>query len=315
MKIKKITGIITVVAVLIIKCVCVSASGAEVTVESKAAHWGDVIDIEVYLKNNPGIIAAMFKLDYDTERLQLLSAQDKSLLSGAMFGNDVNDLPYVLLWNSASEKDFGEDGVLAVLKFKVKSEAKQGKAFINLSYEPDDVYNVELNNVPIEVKGGFVTVAAGDTTRRYETLPHGGTISDKNDNNVPTSTDYTSAVVFTLNQKTVDVYGKMYEMDVFPVLKDDRVMLPIRYVAEALGARVEWKETAPNIGEVSIKKDNSLIKFIIGENTGYKDNSAFNMDVCPYIENSRTYIPIRYVANALDVKIEWDEQTNRVIIF
>lgn len=314
MKIKKITGIITVVAVLIIKCVCVSASGAEVTVESKAAHWGDVIDIEVCLKNNPGIIAAMFKLNYDTERLQLLSAQDKSLLSGAMFGNDVNDLPYVLLWNSASEKDFGEDGVLAVLKFKVKSEAKQGKAFINLSYEPDDVYNVELNNVPIEVKGGFVTVAAGDTTRRYETSPHSETLSVEN-NAVPKNTDDTNAVIFTLNQKNVSVYGKMYEMDVFPVLKDDRVMLPIRYVAEILGARVEWNETAPNIGEVSIKKDSSLIKFIIGENTGYKDNSAFNMDVCPYIENSRTYIPIRYVAYALNAKIEWDEKTNRVIIF
>lgn len=313
MKTKTRTAVAIIAAILIINCVHISASGTEAVIESKEAHRGDIIDIEVCLKNNPGIVAAMFNLNYDTERLQLLSVQDKNLLSGGMFGNNIYDLPYALLWNSASEKNFDEDGVLVVLKFKVKPDAKQGNAFINLSYDSDDVYNVDLNNVPIEIKGGFITVT-DNTTRRYETSPRSETLSVEN-NTVPKNADDTNAIIFTLNQKTVSVYGKMYEMDVFPVLKDDRVMLPIRYVAEILGARVEWKETAPNIGEVSIKKDSSLIKFIIGEKTGYKGNSTFNMDVCPYIENFRTYIPIRYVADALDVKIEWDEKTNRVIIF
>ena len=85
MKTKTRTAVAIIAAILIINCVHISASGTEAVIESKEAHRGDIIDIEVCLKNNPGIVAAMFNLNYDTERLQLLSAQDKNLLSGGIF--------------------------------------------------------------------------------------------------------------------------------------------------------------------------------------------------------------------------------------
>ena len=57
--------------------------------------------------------------------------------------------------------------------------------------------------------------------------------------------------------------------------------------------------------------------FVIGEKTYTKNGEVREMDVAPYIKNDRTYMPVRYIANALgitDENIQWDEAAQLVTL-
>ena len=47
-------------------------------------------------------------------------------------------------------------------------------------------------------------------------------------------------VVFELGSRQTSVNGSQMIMDTEPVLKNNRIMIPFRYVGEYLGAKVDW---------------------------------------------------------------------------
>lgn len=134
------------------------ANSFELTVENKTAKSGETVTINLDFSNNTGIIAALFKLEYDRERLELVKAEDKGLLEGAVFSQNYDSFPYIMLWNSASEKNFTSDGTLAALTFRILDNAEGGSAVINISYNPDDVFDSDLNNVDIHINNVSITV-------------------------------------------------------------------------------------------------------------------------------------------------------------
>ncbi len=134
------------------------ASGFELTVDSKTADPGQTVDIDLTFSNNPGIIAALFELEYDRERLELIKAEDKALLAGAVFSQTYEQYPYVMLWNSSSSKNFTSDGTLVTLTFKVIDDAKGGNAVINVSSKSGNIFDVNLNDVDIHINDGSIHV-------------------------------------------------------------------------------------------------------------------------------------------------------------
>ena len=134
------------------------AKGFELTVDTKAAKAGETVTVDLTLSDNPGIIAALFELEYDKERLRLIKAEDKGLLRGAVFSQTYEKYPYIMLWNSSSAKNFTSNGALATLTFKVLDNAISGDGFIKIFYKSDNVYNAELKNVDIHINNGAISV-------------------------------------------------------------------------------------------------------------------------------------------------------------
>ena len=134
------------------------AKGFELTVDTKAAKAGETVTIDLTLSDNPGIIAALFELEYDKERLRLIKAEDKGLLKGAVFSQTYEKYPYIMLWNSSSAKNSTSNGALVTLTFKVLDNAISGDGFIKIFYKPDNVYNADLNNVDIHINNGAISV-------------------------------------------------------------------------------------------------------------------------------------------------------------
>ena len=88
-------------------------------------------------------------------------------------------------------------------------------------------------------------------------------------------------------------------------------MLPARFVTENLGATVEW------IGEeqkILITKDDMKIEIYIGSDKAYVNGEEVTLDSPAFIENDRTYTPVRFIAETLGVTVDWDEATQQVII-
>ena len=59
---------------------------------------------------------------------------------------------------------------------------------------------------------------------------------------VASASDYVE-LKMTLGKTDYTVNGKTKTMDVAPIIRNDRTMLPVRYVAEALGAEIAWDGT------------------------------------------------------------------------
>jgi N-acetylmuramoyl-L-alanine amidase len=99
--------------------------------------------------------------------------------------------------------------------------------------------------------------------------------------------------------------------DMPPVIIDGRTMLPMRLIAQKLGCEVLWNEETK---QAFVMNDDYTVAFTLGSKKGIKNGTEFTMDVPAMIINDRTMLPVRALANALDINITWDDPTRTVNI-
>ena len=114
---------------------------------------------------------------------------------------------------------------------------------------------------------------------------------------------------------TVDGVQKEVKMDVEPFISNNRTMLPIRFVAEALGFKVEWDDPTRTV--ILTDKD-TVVKIPVDTNQIIVNGKVFESDVKPILKNNRTMLPIANIARALGLvdgrDIIWDGTTKEVTI-
>ena len=120
--------------------------------------------------------------------------------------------------------------------------------------------------------------------------------------------------ILTIGSRIVNVDGKDIEIDVEPyVSSDDRTMVPIRIISESLGASVDYN-VVNNQQIITIRSEEGEITLVIGRKSYTLDNVSYKMDTAPVIVNERTMVPIRFISEALNCNVEWDQKNLRVII-
>jgi len=105
--------------------------------------------------------------------------------------------------------------------------------------------------------------------------------------------------------------GRALPLDVPPEVKNQRTMVPIRAVAEALGADVSWLQ---DTRQVVLVRAGVLVTMTLDSTTATVNGTAVEMDVAPYATGGRTLIPARYVAEFFGQKVDWDSIHRRVLI-
>lgn len=111
---------------------------------------------------------------------------------------------------------------------------------------------------------------------------------------------------------TVKIDGeKMAPKDMPAVAIDGRTMLPMRQIVQELGCEVTWNQEKQ---QAYVVNEEYALVFEIDKATGYKNGKEFKMDVPPMNINDRTMLPVRALANALDLKITWDDPSRTVSI-
>ena len=104
---------------------------------------------------------------------------------------------------------------------------------------------------------------------------------------------------------------KPIEFDVAPVIANDRTLVPVRAIFEALGAMVEWDEDTRTV--ISAKGDNICI-LQIDNDMMFVNGESKQLDVAATIINDRTLIPLRAVSEAYNCTVDWDGDTRTVTI-
>ena len=113
------------------------------------------------------------------------------------------------------------------------------------------------------------------------------------------------------------VNGVKKELDAAPIIRESRTLLPIRAVIEALGGTIEWDA---NEQKVTINFKGTTIELWIGKNTAlvngeYKLIDPGNPEVKPIIiPPGRTMLPIRFIAENLGCRVDWDPALKEVKI-
>jgi hypothetical protein len=115
--------------------------------------------------------------------------------------------------------------------------------------------------------------------------------------------------IFTIN-------GETRTLDSPPVIKNNRTVLPIRAVVEALGGSVSWDATEK---KVIVTLGTNNIELWIGKSTAKVNGidtpiDSTNPKVVPEIINSRTMLPLRFVAESLSCDVHWDGTTKTITI-
>ena len=97
--------------------------------------------------------------------------------------------------------------------------------------------------------------------------------------------------------------------DQYPVINEGTTLIPVRAISEMLGANVEWNGQE---GHVHIDKNGKKIDLYIGQTVSYINEEPFGIDIPPEVVNNRTLVPLRFVAEALDVTVNWNGDTRTV---
>ncbi|NMM55430.1 copper amine oxidase N-terminal domain-containing protein [Paenibacillus aquistagni] len=111
----------------------------------------------------------------------------------------------------------------------------------------------------------------------------------------------------------VVVNGKKIEFpDAKPYVdKNSRVMVPVRFVSEALGAKVDWDAKA---SKVTVKQDEKTIVLFIGKKEIDVNGKKDQMDTVAVTSKQRTFVPLRFVSQALGAAVVWDSPVRTAYI-
>ncbi|MFD3763359.1 MULTISPECIES: copper amine oxidase N-terminal domain-containing protein [Paenibacillus] len=93
--------------------------------------------------------------------------------------------------------------------------------------------------------------------------------------------------------------------------ENQRTLVPVRFVAEALGAKVGWEAESRS---VPIQKDDQSILLAIGSNIATVNGDEVAFDTQAVMQGGRTFVPLRFVSEILGVAVEWDGKTNTVFL-
>jgi len=96
-----------------------------------------------------------------------------------------------------------------------------------------------------------------------------------------------------------------------PVIQNGRTMVPLRAVADMLGATVDWDQQAQR---VSLKKGGQDVVVNVGEGVASKDGVDVKLDTPAAVINGRVLVPLRFVGEALGVNVSWTGTPRAVVI-
>jgi hypothetical protein len=111
--------------------------------------------------------------------------------------------------------------------------------------------------------------------------------------------------------------GMALSTDVPAYIESGRTMVPVRFISEALGAGVDWDD---KMGLVTVGPvDGKRFLLTIGDANiqvvgmqGFHD--VIKMDVSAVVKDGRTFVPVRYIAEALGLNVGWAQTTQTVIL-
>jgi hypothetical protein len=114
-----------------------------------------------------------------------------------------------------------------------------------------------------------------------------------------------------VNNPTARVNGANVALDQSAVILNGRTVVPLRFIAESLGASVEWiSETSTAI----ITTADTRIEVTVDNPSARVNGASVALDQSATILNGRTVVPVRFIAESLGASVDWDAASQGITI-
>lgn len=166
----------------------------------------------------------------------------------------------------------------------------------------DDRYLIAKNSWGDPLgNGGIVYIPAGRATKEEYALCDVGTSIAKK----------AKRIELIVGNRTAVVDVRFAQLDAAPYIKNGRTFLPVRFVAETLGASVSWDAATST---ATLSSEEGVIVVRTHDKMMLVNGKRVEMDAAPEIANNRMMLPIRPIAEALNCAVDWNENTNKATI-
>jgi len=118
-------------------------------------------------------------------------------------------------------------------------------------------------------------------------------------------------ITLQIGQKTAYLNQKKITLEEAPFIRSNRTYVPLRFVAEAFQIDVDW---LPAEQKITLKENSTLVELWINRSTIRINGRDQKIDAVPVLVKNRTFVPIRFVAEALEAYVVWESKTQTVII-
>lgn len=161
----RFTAIVLALAVLVASIpsavIFAAESDTVITVDKVYASPDGTVDVNVSIKNNPGILGAVLSFSYDNDYLTIEKATAGDAFSSLTLtkpGKFVSPSKFSWDGESISEQDI-KDGIILTLTFKISENAEPGSNLdVKVSYERRDIVDGSLSAVNPQVKSGSIQI-------------------------------------------------------------------------------------------------------------------------------------------------------------
>lgn len=153
--------IVALITVLLMQTAAFASNEATISVADVSAENGELVNVDVTISNNPGIVGLRVFVEYDTSKLQLQSVTDGNVFAAGLstFNDDLSVSKYTMLWiDGTSSTNYSNDGVLATLTFKVLDATAEKSIPVEITYDENSTFNSNLDNVTFSTKNGSVKI-------------------------------------------------------------------------------------------------------------------------------------------------------------
>ncbi|MEW6726186.1 MAG: copper amine oxidase N-terminal domain-containing protein [Bacillota bacterium] len=120
-------------------------------------------------------------------------------------------------------------------------------------------------------------------------------------------------IKLTVGQPAAGIDGKPYTLDAAPYVKAKagRTLVPVRFISEALGSKVEWKPSARQV----VITDGREIVLTVGATDVFVDGRKAAVDCAPEIvAPGRTFVPLRFISETLGAEVSYNHTTKEITI-
>ena len=115
-----------------------------------------------------------------------------------------------------------------------------------------------------------------------------------------------------VNVKVYDQYINFSSINQWPFIENGRTMVPLRAVFEVLNCNVSWDT---NTKSAVVEYENTKIVIPADSNTAYINGKESSLDTPAKLVNNRIMVPLRFISEAIDKTVLWDEKDKTVLIY
>lgn len=119
-------------------------------------------------------------------------------------------------------------------------------------------------------------------------------------------------IVLTIGFMYAYINDEPMKLDAPPYIKKGSTMVPLRFISEAMKSKVTWENVGK--GRILIERKDLIVQLDIGSNSAWINGKLITLTAAPEIVQSRTFVPLRFISEAMGAQIEWEATTQRITI-